>query len=78
MPLAKVGSIRLCQRYWNLEKTYTAKILKLLVKVNRTTTQTILDIRTEVNIIICLTAKKLELSVRIDFFLALKAISRDI
>ena len=38
IPLAKVDSIGLCQRHWNPEKTYAAKILKLLVKVNRTTT----------------------------------------
>jgi hypothetical protein len=49
VPSARVGSIGLCKR--NQEKGYAAKTSKLLVKVDRTTTQAMLDTGAEVNVI---------------------------
>ena len=45
---ASVGSVRVWHRK---EKTYTAKTLKLLVKVDGALTRAMLDIKAEVNVI---------------------------
>jgi hypothetical protein len=75
---AKVSFIRLCQKHRNQERIYAAKTSKLSVKVDRTTIQTMLNTKAEVNVIICSAAEELDLSICTDLLLALKAVSRDI
>jgi hypothetical protein len=70
-----VRSIRLRQR---TKQIYTAKTLKLLVKVNKTLTQAMLDTKAKVNVITKVIANKLRLLVCTDLLLVLKAISRNI
>jgi hypothetical protein len=69
-----VRSIRSKQR---TEQAYATKTPKLLVKVNRSPTQAMLDTRAKVNVITKAVADKLRLLVYIDLLLALKAVSGD-
>jgi hypothetical protein len=75
IPSVKIDSIGLCHQHQ--EKTYAAKTSKLSVKVDGTTTQTMLDTGAEVNIITCSAAEELRLPVQTDLLLALKAVSGD-
>jgi hypothetical protein len=70
-----VGSLRLRQR---TKQTYATKTPKLLVKVDGTPTQAMLDTRAKVNVITKATANELGLPVCTDLLLALKAVSGDI
>jgi hypothetical protein len=71
---ASIRSIKSRQR---TEQAYAAKTPKLLVKVNRSPTQAMLDTRAEVNVIERAAADELGLLVCTDLFLALKAVSGD-
>jgi hypothetical protein len=71
---ASVRSVRSKQR---TKQAYAAKILKLLVKVDKAPTQAILDTRAKVNVITKAVANELGLLVCTDLLLALKAVSRD-
>jgi hypothetical protein len=64
-------------RQQRTERAYAAKTPKLLVKVDRTSTQAMLDTRTEVNVITRAAIDELRLPVRTDLLLALKAVSGD-
>jgi hypothetical protein len=74
VPTTSIGSIKSRQR---TEQAYTAKTLKLLVKVNRSPTQAMLDTRAKVNVIEKAATNKLGLLVCTNLFLALKAVSGD-
>jgi len=71
---ASVGSIRTRQR---TERAYAAKTPKLLVKVDGTPTQAMLDTGAEVNVITRAAADELGLPVRTDLLLVLKAVLGD-
>ena len=74
VPTASVGSIKSRQR---TEQAYAAKTPKLLVKVDGSPTQAMLDTGAEVNVITRAAADELGLPVRTDLLLALKAVSGD-
>jgi hypothetical protein len=74
VPTASIGSIKSRQR---TKQAYAAKTPKLLVKVDRSPTQAMLDTRAEVNVIERAAADELGLPVCTDLFLALKAVSGD-
>ena len=69
-----VKSIKSRQR---TKQAYAAKTPKLLVKVNGSPTQAMLNTKAKVNVITRAAADELRLLVRTDLLLALKAVSRD-
>jgi hypothetical protein len=69
-----VGSIKLRQR---TKQAYAAKTLKLLVKVDGSLTQAMLNTRAKVNVITKAAVDELRLLVCTNLLLALKAVSRD-
>jgi len=71
---ASIGSIKLRQR---TKQVYAAKTPKLLVKVNGSLTQAMLDTKAKVNVIERAAADELGLLVCTDLFLALKAVLGD-
>ena len=72
---ASVGSIR--TRWQRTERAYAAKTPKLLVKVDGSPTQAMLDTGAEVNVITRAAADELGLPVRTDLLLVLKAVLGD-
>jgi hypothetical protein len=75
VPTASVGSVG--ARRQRTERAYAARTPKLLVKVDGTPTQAILDTRAEVNVITRAAVDELRLLVCTDLLLALKAVSGD-
>jgi hypothetical protein len=75
VPTASVGSIG--TRKQRTKQAYATKTPKLLVKVNGSPTQAMLDTRAKVNVIERAAADELGLLVYTDLLLALKAVSRD-
>jgi hypothetical protein len=71
---ASIGSIKSRQR---TKQAYAAKTPKLLVKVDGSPTQAMLDTRAKVNVIKRAAADELRLLVCTDLFLALKAVLGD-
>ena len=72
---ASVSSVGARQQ--RTERAYATRTPKLLVKVDKTSTQAMLNTRTKVNVITRAAIDELRLLVRTDLLLALKAVSGD-